>query len=186
MELVIGQPGVFGVGYQGQTIERFVSALEDMHVTCVIDVRLTPLSRKVGFSKGSLARALASRGISYEHARVLGNPKDNRAGFAGNEQQLQAARLRYMGELDATGGWRLVEELATRALTERLALLCFEAQTQRCHRHVLLEQVQERHSAHVRGVSSQAVGAVDAEHAEGLLALGLVTEVERDLAGRRA
>jgi hypothetical protein len=29
------------------------------------------------------------------------------------------------------------------------------------------------------------LGVVDAEHAEGLLALGLVADVERDLAGRR-
>jgi uncharacterized protein (DUF488 family) len=153
MESVISRPGIIGVGYQGQTIEQFVNVLEDMHVTCVIDVRLTPLSRKVGFSKGSLARTLTARGISYEHARVLGNPKVNRAGFAGNEQQLEAARLRYMGELDVTDGWMLVDELAARALTERLALLCFEAETQRCHRHVLLEQVQERRSAQVCGVS---------------------------------
>jgi uncharacterized protein (DUF488 family) len=153
VKLVIDRPGVLGVGYQGQSIEQFVSALEVLHVTCVIDVRLTPLSRKAGFSKGGLARTLMSRGISYEHARVLGNPKDNRADFAGNEKQLEAARFRYMSELDTTGGWLLVDELATRALTERLALLCFEAETQRCHRHVLLEQVQERHAAQLCGVS---------------------------------
>lgn len=144
MESVIDQSGIIGVGYQGQTINQFVSSLEHMHVTCVIDVRLTPLSRKPGFSKTSLARVLTSRGISYEHARTLGNPKNNRGGFAGDAHQLEAARSRYMDELDAADAWTMLDALATRAQTERLALLCFEAETHRCHRHILLEEILER------------------------------------------
>lgn len=144
MEHIIDEPGVIGVGYQGQTIDQFVSSLEEMGVTCVIDVRLTPLSRKPGFSKSSLAQTLTSRGISYEHAHALGNPKENRAGFAGDEKQVKAARMRYVDELEAADARALLDELANRAQTERLALLCFEAETERCHRHVLLEEVQER------------------------------------------
>jgi uncharacterized protein (DUF488 family) len=144
VNLTVDEAGVVGVGYEGQTIDQFVSSLEAMHITCVVDVRLTPLSRKPGFSKGSLARVLASRGISYEHAQMLGNPKDNRRGFAGNEQQIKAARLRYIAELDAADTWSLVDELSIRACFERLALLCFEAETHRCHRHVLLEAVRAR------------------------------------------
>lgn len=152
MEPVADQAGVMGVGYQGQTIDQFVSSLEDMRVTCVIDVRLTPLSRKPGFSKTSLARTLTSRGISYEHARALGNPKQNRDGFAGDEQQRESARSRYLDELDAVDAWTTLDELAIRAQTERLALLCFEAETHRCHRHIILEEVQER-QAKMLGVS---------------------------------
>ncbi|MGH3930619.1 MAG: DUF488 family protein [Pseudonocardiaceae bacterium] len=142
---MIDKPDVVGVGYQGLTIDQFIRSLEVMHVTCVVDVRLTPLSRKPGFSKASLARALMSHGISYEHARILGNPKDNRKGFAGNGEQLEAARLRYIRELDTTDAWSMLDELAARARTERIAFLCFEAETERCHRHVLLEELQDRH-----------------------------------------
>lgn len=137
------QPGIMGVGYQGQTIEQFVTSLESMDIACVVDVRLTPLSRKPGFSKAGLMEALTARGISYEHVRTLGNPKDNREGFAGDAQQLEAARSRYVGELDAKGAWTLLEELAVRAQTQRLALLCFEADGERCHRQVLLDKIQD-------------------------------------------
>jgi uncharacterized protein (DUF488 family) len=97
MELVIGEPGVIGVGYQGQTIDQFIGSLVDMRVTCVVDVRLTPLSRKFGFSKGSLARALASRGISYEHTPALGNPHDNRRCFAGDDAGARIGKVEVCG-----------------------------------------------------------------------------------------
>lgn len=144
MNSTTDEPGVIGIGYQGMTIDQFILSLEDMRITRVVDVRLTPLSRKPGFSKVGLAQALTSHGISYEHARALGNPKDNRQGFAGRKEQLEVARWRYIRRLDATNAWILLDDLAARAQAERVALLCFEAETERCHRHVLLEEVRSR------------------------------------------
>lgn len=139
-----GEPDIVGIGYQGLVIDQFIGSLEYMHIAHVVDVRLTPLSRKPGFSKARLAQELAARGISYEHARTLGNPKDNRQGFAGDEEELEIARWRYIRQLDATDAWTLLDDLVARAQTERVALLCFEAETERCHRHVLLEEVRSR------------------------------------------
>ncbi|MFE5214053.1 MULTISPECIES: DUF488 domain-containing protein [unclassified Streptomyces] len=51
------------------------------NVRTVADVRLTPLSRKPGFSKTKLTGALAEAGIGYRHLRALGNPKENRPPF---------------------------------------------------------------------------------------------------------
>ncbi|MFE2500029.1 DUF488 family protein [Streptomyces scopuliridis] len=48
-------------------------------MSLVADVRLTPISRKPGFSKTRLPHALDEAGITYTHLRALGNPKDNRA-----------------------------------------------------------------------------------------------------------
>ena len=76
--------GVVGVGYQQRPVDEFVSDLARMGVAVVVDVRLTPISRRPGFSKTGLARALAGAGICYEHRPELGNPKPNRAGFAGS------------------------------------------------------------------------------------------------------
>jgi uncharacterized protein (DUF488 family) len=138
------EPGVIGVGYQGLAIDQFIRSLEDMRITRVVDVRLTPLSRKPGFSKTRLAQALPSHSISYEHVKALGNPKDNRQGFTGDAEQLEIARWRYIRTLDVTDAWTLLDDLTDRAQTERVALLCFEAETGRCHRQVLLEEVRSR------------------------------------------
>lgn len=80
------EPGLLGVGHEGQTIDSFLSELLAMGVSRLVDVRLTPVSRKRGFSKSALAQALAGAGISYEHRRELGNPKVNRAGFGGTPE----------------------------------------------------------------------------------------------------
>src|SRR2546429_2571658 len=40
----------------------------------------------------SLIQALATAGIAYEHRRELGNPKHNRAGFAGSDADRSQAR----------------------------------------------------------------------------------------------
>jgi hypothetical protein len=54
--------------------------------------RTSPISRKRGFGKTALRAALAEVGIAYEHRPELGNPKENRPGFAGSEQEVRAAK----------------------------------------------------------------------------------------------
>jgi uncharacterized protein (DUF488 family) len=133
--------GVVGVGYEGQQAEQFVDELQSAGVDVVVDVRLTPISRKRGFSKRRLAENLAAAGIQYEHLRALGNPKDNRAGFAGNSDELSAALSRYAESLsnaDAAAALGRVTELAA---SNRVAVLCFEASDHRCHRQFVLSHV---------------------------------------------
>lgn len=131
--------GVVGVGYQQRPIDEFVRDLARMGVEVVVDVRLTPISRRPGFSKTGLARALAGAGIGYEHRPELGNPKPNRAGFAGSAEELAAARAVYRGLLDRQESSRALAEVAKLSKQQLVALLCYEADQRRCHRDVLIE-----------------------------------------------
>lgn len=45
---------LFTFGYEGLTIEAFIARLNEAGVRTIIDVRELPLSRKKGFSKGSV------------------------------------------------------------------------------------------------------------------------------------
>lgn len=65
-------PGLWSAGYEGRDIDSFVAALVDSHIGVVADVRLTPISRKKGFSKTRLGDALAEAGIKYTHLRGPG------------------------------------------------------------------------------------------------------------------
>nr|WP_305120740.1 helix-turn-helix domain-containing protein [Streptomyces sp. BpilaLS-43] len=47
-------PGLWSAGYEGRDIESFVASLVDSRISVVADVRLTPISRKKGFSKTRL------------------------------------------------------------------------------------------------------------------------------------
>lgn len=136
--------GVLGVGYEGREINAFVAELADRGVTRLVDVRLTPISRKRGFSKTALRDALHRAGIEYEHRKVLGNPKDNRAGFGGSEPELLDAKTTYAQLLAAPEAQVALDELSTYAERERVALLCFEADQHRCHRDVVVNEVLRR------------------------------------------
>jgi uncharacterized protein (DUF488 family) len=134
--------GLVGVGYEGRDLDGFLSALTADSVEVLADVRLTPISRKRGFSKRALGEALSGVGIDYQHYRVLGNPKPNRAGFWGAQPELEEARLRYQELLDADEAVHALEQLAATARSSRVAVMCFEADEMRCHRQVVLEQLQ--------------------------------------------
>ncbi|WP_435737177.1 DUF488 domain-containing protein [Cellulosimicrobium sp. PMB13] len=115
-------------------------------VVAVVDVRLNPISRKRGFSKTALSTALTAGGVEYVHLRALGNPKDNRAGFAETTTSGgREARERFADEVLSTEGARealeTIEELQGRG---SVMLLCFESEERCCHRSLVLEALRAR------------------------------------------
>lgn len=136
--------GLVGVGYEGRDIGTFVKDLVAEGVTHLVDVRLTPISRKPGFSKTALSEALAKADIVYDHRPELGNPKLNRAGFAGSSTELERARRKFAAGLRRPAAEQALNTLAELARSARVAVLCFEADQARCHRDVVLMHAQER------------------------------------------
>lgn len=135
-------PGLWSAGYEGRDIESFVASLRDSRIDVVADVRLTPISRKKGFSKTRLGEALAEAGIEYTHLRGLGNPKDNREPFW--EGRLEVGRARFRSVLRSEEAQSDLDRLAEHARQSRVAVLCFEKDESRCHRQVVLETVRKR------------------------------------------
>lgn len=127
--------GLVGVGYEGHTIESFVDDLHDRGVTRVVDVRLNASSRKPGFNKRKLGDALAEAGIAYEHRPALGNPKENRAGFAAGQP---AARAVYAARLTEPAARAALAEIEAWAAAEEVAVLCLEADATHCHRTTVI------------------------------------------------
>ncbi|MGG7509372.1 DUF488 family protein [Plantibacter sp. YIM 135249] len=134
--------GLVGVGYEGRSIDEFVEGLAAWQVTKLVDVRLTPLSRKRGFSKTALKAALESADIEYVHMPELGNLKDNRDGYA--ERATPAAdraRAQYVERIETPSGQQAISAIAQWASASRVALLCFEANERNCHREQIIERV---------------------------------------------
>ncbi|MFH8251495.1 DUF488 family protein [Microbacterium sp. B2969] len=139
--------GAMGIGYEGRTIAELVGELRGLRVTTLVDVRLNAISRKRGFSKRALAEALRAAGIEYVHRPDLGNPQDNRAGYAESWQSEtgREARLRYTDYAIATeAGHAAIAQLVDLAIQQRIALLCFEASELHCHRREVLAALHER------------------------------------------
>lgn len=122
-------------------LQSFIASLEVNGIQCVLDVRESPFSRKPGFSKGPLSRALEGRAIRYVHLRELGTPRPLR------EQVKSDGDYRRFFQ-------KMQEHLASqqegieraRAYVGRITccLLCYEKSPDMCHRKIVANLICER------------------------------------------
>ena len=73
---------LFTIGYEGRTQDEYLALLRGAGVTLLADVRRSPISRKKGFSKSTLAQGCATVGIRYEHLPELGIASEKRKNVA--------------------------------------------------------------------------------------------------------
>lgn len=138
MTVVSGR--IYSVGYEGLTLASLVDRLSSAKVTTLVDVRLTPSSRRPGFSKKSLSAGLQEAGIAYVHERQLGNPPENRDSFRKGDGTDGRRRMR---ELLDNGSGDALQRLVDLADGDRIAVLCVERERDRCHRQVITDMAQE-------------------------------------------
>ena len=133
-----GAPPLATIGYEGTTMRAFLDALRRAGVELLVDVRAVASSRRPGFSKTRLAANLEEAGIGYLHLRALGTPAEGRA----------AARAGRHAEMREIFGTHLATEGAQEELHaladlvragRRVALLCFEARPEHCHRSLVAD-----------------------------------------------
>jgi uncharacterized protein (DUF488 family) len=130
---------IFTIGYEGATMDEFLSALRTAGVERVIDVRALPLSRRPGFSKAPLRNALSEAGIEYVHLKALGTPAEGRAAArAGRHSDLERI---YAGQLELPEAMAQSAQMLDLATERPSALLCFEREPAQCHRTLLLDAV---------------------------------------------
>lgn len=139
------ESNVIGVGYEGLDSDGLVSHLRLRGVTTVVDVRLNAISRKRGLSKTALRARLAEDEIGYEHLPSLGNPRDNREGFAERDGRAASEAREKFGELLNTEAAReALSRVMELAAAGTVALLCFEQDETRCHREIVLTALRAR------------------------------------------
>ncbi|HEY9236731.1 MULTISPECIES: DUF488 domain-containing protein [Phenylobacterium] len=127
------------IGYEASTQDEVIGRLKAARVETVVDVRAVSSSRRAGFSKTVLAASLAEAGIGYVHLRQLGTPKAGRdAARKGRVEEMRTIFEAHMTEPGAQLELKAAEELAG---SRKIALLCFEADHNGCHRKILAEQI---------------------------------------------
>lgn len=137
---------ILGWGYQGRTPDDLLDDVQRWGIKVVVDVRLNPVSRKPGFSKRRLVERLEAAGVRYEHQHALGNPRDNRAGFADPRgAEGVAARRRFVDDVLASEkAQTALAEVIEHASSGSILLLCYEADERCCHRALILDALRER------------------------------------------
>jgi uncharacterized protein (DUF488 family) len=137
--------GAIGIGYEGHDLDAFLDGLVKWDIGTLVDVRLNAISRKRGFSKTALRAGLAARGIEYRHEPALGNPKDNRDGFAEvDSEEGVSARERFADRLGSDASSTALDSIALLAASSRVAVMCFEQSELHCHRQQVLRELRKR------------------------------------------
>jgi uncharacterized protein (DUF488 family) len=137
-------PTVLTIGHSTRTIEEFLRLLRAHGVTCVLDVRSVPRSRRnPQFNRDALPASLKTVGIGYIHLAGLGGlrrPKPDsinagwkNASFRGYADYMQTP------EFEAS-----LQEALEIARRERVALMCAEAVPWRCHRSLIADALVAR------------------------------------------
>ncbi|MDY0042509.1 MAG: DUF488 domain-containing protein, partial [Desulforhabdus sp.] len=109
-------------------------------ITVLADVRLNPISRKPNFSKRALAQELANHHIQYVHFRELGTPQNLRNELA-ETKDYGKFKVDYRNYLDTRQ--HALEELDRLVKSKVVALMCLEADPERCHRSVIAAAIKE-------------------------------------------
>ena len=128
------EKGVCSIGYEGKTIDGFLNELIQNKIALLVDVRKNAFSMKKGFSKSQLEKFLGKASIGYLHVPELGIESEKRKNLESAEDYKELFKD-YRASLP--GRKEKIVELQALGEKQRIALMCFEADKDFCHRGVL-------------------------------------------------
>lgn len=140
-ELKSNAKKLFTIGYEGLSFEKYVNQLICHDVRLLCDVRINPLSRKFGFSKGILSHLLPKLGIEYLHIPELGIRSENRNNLETKSDYVQLFKVYRKSLPQKKESLERLNGLLD--LHKRIALTCFEKQHDSCHRHCVSEYMED-------------------------------------------
>ncbi len=125
------KPGFFTIGYEGKDIDQFLHALVSNQIELLIDIRRNPFSMNFVYIKDALMKKLKDAGIDYLHIPELGIESEERKNL-NTKADYEKLFAKYRQTLPIKEVYiNRIIELGT---TKRIALLCFEANCNFCHR----------------------------------------------------
>ena len=136
---------LFTIGYEGLSLEEYLNKLLINNVKVLCDVRKNPLSMKYGFYKNQLKNACSGVGIEYIHIPELGIESRYRQNL-NSQKDYDMLFKKYRNSTLETGKLFLdrIEELIQ--VKKRIALTCFEANQNQCHRKQVADKLVELNS----------------------------------------
>ena len=132
--------GLFTIGYEGISLEKYLVRLLKNNVKLLVDVRKNPLSMKFGFSKTLLKRYSNSLGIDYLHVPEFGIESNKRQKLKTQENYddlFEDYRKTTLRETEKEQEYIL----SLLKKYKRIALTCFEAEPCQCHRTHLADSI---------------------------------------------
>jgi uncharacterized protein (DUF488 family) len=131
---------LFTIGYEGRSIENYFNALVRNGVGVLVDVRSNPVSRKPGFSRRQLENYCNSFEMGYKHFPEVGVVAElrMRLSFQKDYDKLFSIYRRHILPATVSTQYEILKILQHH---QRIALTCFEAESNRCHRSYLARAI---------------------------------------------
>jgi len=132
---------LFTIGYEGISLEEYLNRLIKNDIKILVDVRRNPLSMKFGFSKSQLHRFCENLRIKYMHFPEVG--------IQSNQRQELNTQADYDKLFDIYCQTNLTKTIDSQVKIlnllkeyKNIALTCFEANINQCHRKYLAESIE--------------------------------------------
>ena len=132
---------LFTIGYEGISLEEYLVRLLKNDVKVLVDVRNNPLSMKYGFSKNQLIKYCGYLGIQYFHLPEVGIQSDQRQELNSQNDYDKLFSIYRKNNLNKTTKAQ-AEIFNLLKQHKRIALTCFEANIDQCHRKHLAEAIE--------------------------------------------
>ena len=136
---------LFTIGYEGISLEEYLTRLLINGVKVLVDVRNNPFSMKYGFSKSQLNRYCEDLGIKYLHSPEVGIQSKQRQELNTQSDYDKLFTFYRKNNLTKTV-YAQTQILNLLKKHKRIALTCFEANICQCHRKHLAEAIEKRPS----------------------------------------
>ncbi|MDY0248008.1 DUF488 domain-containing protein [Methanosarcina mazei] len=143
-------PGLFTVGYEGRDVDLFLNILIKNDIDVLIDVRKNPFSMKFDFTKNSLKNYLEHSEIRYLHIPELGIEGEKRKDLLTLKdyeklfEDYQKTTIKDNPEL--------LDKITELSRSHRVALMCFEADVNMCHRGVIARNITQKENVEVLNI----------------------------------
>ncbi len=140
---------LFTIGYEGRSLERYLNQLIEEKIGVLCDVRRNPVSMKFGFSKRQLQNAVEKLGIAYVHMPELGIESNKRREL-NSPDDYQALFKEYTRTTLVQNSDSLQTIMNLMKEYRRVALTCFEADHEFCHRGCVADALAQQDDFHHR------------------------------------
>lgn len=129
---------IFSIGYEGISLEEYLNLLIKNDVKVLCDVRKNAFSQKYGFSKSQLKVACDGLNIQYIHISNLGISSNKRKEL-NCQHDYDELFEEYENETlrNQTDSLIFIQQLVRQS--HRVAITCFEKNTNQCHRTRVLK-----------------------------------------------
>ncbi|MDR0927231.1 MAG: DUF488 domain-containing protein [Ignavibacteria bacterium] len=131
---------LYTIGYEGISLEKYFNKLIQNDIKILADVRYNPVSMKFGFSKKTLSACCKVLDIDYKHFPELGIHGEDRQELHTQSDYDKLFSLYKINNLSKTQQSQ-IKILALLNNHQPIALTCFEANINQCHRKHLAEAI---------------------------------------------